>query len=302
MPPTQPQFKNKRIAIFGAGWLGTEIAKEALRMGMEVTTLTRNPETSARLRDFGVKNPLAAKLTASEWHGEVPREQDFVVNCVSSSGNGLEGYRESYVLGNRSILEWAGKTHLASFVYTGSTSVYTQTDGSTVDESSPTPDPSPSGAILLEAEALLEGHSPFRSTNVLRLGGLYGPGRHYLLNQLREGSGELAGRGDLLLNLLHLEDAVSAVFAALANGLEGFQKFNATDGNPSTKQEIVSWMAGKLGMPTPTFNPDATTARSPIRQSRGTIPSRIVSNKKLREELRWEPKYPSFREGYEALL
>ena len=302
MPTTQSQFENKKIAILGAGWLGGEVAKEAVDMGMEATTLTRNPETSERLAAMGVQHPVTAQIEDTSWHGQISPQQDFVVNCVSSAGNGLEGYRQSYILGNQSVLDWAGVSHPARFIYTGSTSVYSQTDGSTVDESSPTPDPSPAGAILLEAESLLYENSPFAYTATLRLGGLYGPGRHYLLNLLREGATELPGRGDLLLNLLHLEDAVSAVFAVLANQDAPFGLYNATDGNPSMKSEIVNWLSNQLGRPAPTFNPDATPARSPIRQSRGTIPNRIVSNKKLREELGWKPKYRNFKAGYERLL
>ena len=303
MTVTQSHFENKKLLLFGAGWLGKAVATQALKMGMKVTTLTRNPETSENLAKLGVQHTITDQLHENSWHHKIPKDHDFIVNSVSSAGNGLEGYRTSYLQGNQSILNWIGQDpHPAKFIYTGSTSVYSQHDGSTVDESSPTPEPSQAGSILLKAEQLLKENSPFSQTHVLRLGGLYGPNRHYLLNFLRQGAKELPGRGDLLLNLLHLEDAASAIFASLQSQNAGFHLFNVTDGNPFTKTEIVNWLAEQLHLPTPTFNPDISPARSPIRQSGGKVPNRNISNAKIRKELDWEPIYQSFKEGYEALL
>ena len=303
MTVTQSHFENKKILLFGAGWLGSAVAIQALKMGMEVTTLTRNPETSENLAKLGIQHTITDQLQETTWHSKISRDQDFIVNCVSSAGNGLEGYRTSYLKGNQSILNWCGKDpHPAKFIYTGSTSVYSQHDGSSVDENSPTPEPSEAGSILLDAEKLLKDNSPFTQTHVLRLGGLYGPNRHYLLNFLRQGAKELPGQGDLLLNLLHMEDATSAIFASLQSNQPGFHLFNVTDGNPSTKTEIVNWLAQQLHIPAPTFNPNITPSRSPIRQSGGKVPNRKISNAKIQKELGWEPSYETFKEGYENLL
>jgi nucleoside-diphosphate-sugar epimerase len=303
MNQTQSHFHNKKIAIFGAGWLGTSVVQNALNLGMQVSTLTRNPEKSSQLTQLGVHNTITAQLHEDKWHDRIPHDQDYVVNCVSSAGNGLAGYRTSYLDGNASLLQWAGTTpHPAKFIYTGSTSVYSQSDGSTVHENSPTPEPSEAGQILLQTENLLQTQSPFSQTHILRLGGLYGPNRHYLLNLLRNETTELPGRGDLLLNLLHLEDATSAIFASLQAELPGFHLFNVTDGNPATKTEIVHWLAQQLHIPTPTFNPDITPSRSPIRQSAGKVPNRKISNAKICSKLGWNPQYPSFQHGYEALI
>lgn len=303
MNQTQSHFHNKKIVVFGAGWLGTSIVQNALELDMEVTTLTRNPERSLELNKLGVHTTITAQLHETNWHDQITPDQDYIVNCVSSAGNGLEGYRTSYLDGNTSILQWAGtQAHPAKFVYTGSTSVYSQSDGSTVHEDSPTPEPSEAGQILLQAENLLQTQSPFSQTHILRLGGLYGPNRHYLLNLLRKGATELPGRGDLLLNLLHLEDATSAIFASLQANLPACHLFNVTDGNPATKADIVHWLAQQLDIPTPTFNPDITPSRSPIRQSGGKVPNRIISNQKICSVLGLNPKYPNFQHGYKALI
>ena len=144
-------------------------------------------------------------------------------------------------------------------------------------------------------------YSPFKNAAILRLGGLYGPNRHYLLNMLREGITEIPGRGDLQLNLLHLEDAASAVFAALGQST-GKQKYNVTDGNPVEKQKLVIWIAQQLGCVAPSFNPESQPKRSPIRRASGVIPSRKVDTSKIRTSLGWTPEFPDFKSGYRNLL
>ena len=297
----QHQFNGRCIAILGTGWLGQHIARQALGMGMEVSTLTRNPETSAVLKGMGVQHAITAQIQDNTWHRQLNREQDYVVNCVSAGGRGLEGYRQSYLEGNRSILEWAGPEHPARFAYTSSTSVYPQTDGRSVDESSPTGNASEAGKILLEAESLVLEHTSFAQATVLRLAGLYGPDRHYLLNLLRDGATEFPGRGDLLLNLLRLEDAASAVFAALQDSA-GRETYNVTDGSPVEKQTLVNWLANQLDRPPPEFNPDKQPTRSPIRRTSGSIPSRRIDTSKIRDALGWKPAFPDFRTGYKDLV
>ena len=303
---TQHHLQGKRIAILGAGWLGTHLAGQAINHGMHVSTLTRNPATSEKLYDLGVHQPITAQLHEATWHNKLLREQDFVVNCVSSAGGGIKGYRLSYLEGNRSILAWAGSKHPASFVYTGSTSVYPQVDGQIVDETTSTEGASESGQVLLETERLIRENSLFARNTILRLGGLYGPGRHYLLDRLKEGVKEIPGSGDSLLNLLHLDDACSAIWATLSqdgnDSREPVEIFNVTDGNPSTKANIVEWLAEQLGCPTPLFNPNAQSGRSLIRNSKGKAPNRRIDNRKIRIECGWAPTHLTHRDGYRDLL
>ena len=195
-----------------------------------------NTKTSDELIDLGVKCTITAKIQEYTWHRQLDLRQDYVVNCVSAGGGGLEGYRTSYLEGMKSILKWAGLQHPANFVYTGSTSVYPQTDGQTVDEKSSTEGTSESGSILLETEEAPDGIFSFKNAAILRLGGLYGPNRHYLLNMLKEGITEIPGQGDLQLNLLHLEDAASAVFAALGT-IHWETKIQCHRRQPSRKTE-----------------------------------------------------------------
>jgi len=88
------------------------------------------------LRAAGIK-PLIADITQAEALAKLPRDYDWVVNCVSSSHGGAEDYRRVYLQGMRNLVEWLGVAPLRRFIYTSSTSVYGQTDGSIVTEASP---------------------------------------------------------------------------------------------------------------------------------------------------------------------
>ena len=185
----------KHLVVFGAGYVGAEVARQATARGLRVTALTRNPAKAATLRAFGVET-IVADLAGDGWHTHpaLAGGADFALNCVSSGGGGIDGYRRSYVDGMSSILAWAHRVPVGTLVYTSSTSVYPQDGGVRIDENAPTDGAGESGQILVEAENLLLawGGRGF----VLRLVGIYGPQRHYLLDQLREGGGAVAGRGD----------------------------------------------------------------------------------------------------------
>lgn len=133
----------------------------------------------------------------------------------------------------------------------------------------------------------------------LRLAGIYGPGRHYLLDQLKRGTGEIPGSGDYALNMIHLEDIVAAICAALGSGAPS-GIYNITDDTPAKKAEVLNHLAEKLHMPAPVFNPAKVSER--LKRRGGQMPHRYVSNAKAKRYFVWQPKYPSFREGYAALL
>src|SRR3954470_7596774 len=111
----------KRLVIFGCGYVGTAVAGAAIARGMRVTALTRNAAKAVGLRTRGIETVIA-DLATSAWHEQIAGGADCVLNCVSSGGGGLEGYRRSYVDGMASILAWARRGGPAqTIVYTSST-------------------------------------------------------------------------------------------------------------------------------------------------------------------------------------
>jgi len=290
----------KRLVIFGCGYVGSALAQAALTAGMRVEALTRNPDKAAALRAAGLAKVVVADLATSEWHTQVEPGLDFVVNTVSSGGP--ESYRSSYVGGMQSILGWASATArpVGTILYTSSTAVYPQGGGAVVDETADAPGATPNGAIIRESELLLENAPASACARwfILRLAGIYGPGRHHLLDQLREGATTLNGSGAHRLNLAHRDDIVAAILAALsAPTTVGSGIFNVADTAPALRAEVVAWLAGQLGRAAPAF--DGTTT---VRRGGAPMPDRIISSAKIQRMLGWQPRYPDYRAGFENLL
>lgn len=294
-------FSGKRLVIFGCGYVGSAVAQAALAAGARVEALTRNPEKAAALRAHGLTQVVVAELSSPDWHGQIAGGPDFVVNCVSAGG-GSDGYRQSYVAGLQSILAWAGRggAPIGTLVYTSSTSVYPQGHGMVVDEFAPAEGGTPNGRTIRESEILLQSApaSAVRRHFILRLAGIYGPGRHHLLDQLRTGAAALGGSGDYHLNLAHREDIVAAILACLVAPPEvASEIFNVADTAPVRRAEVVAWLAARLDRPVPAFD-GGTTAR----RAGAPMPDRIISSGKIQRVLGWRPQFPDYRAGFENLL
>jgi len=292
---TQCYFAGRRLIVVGAGYVGGELARRAAGLGMQVTALTRNAAQGAVLHAAGIK-VVTADLAGEEWHREINPEAHYVVNCVSSGGGGLEGYRHSYVAGMQSLLRWAAAGRIGTVLYTSSTSVYPQGDGAVIDETAPTGADNDRAALLVETEELLRSSRAAEGWFILRIAGIYGPGRHHLLEQLRAG-GVLPGVGLHRLNLAHRDDICAAILATLSAGSDlKDEVFNVADDAPATKQEVASWLAAQLGRPEPRFDPAMASAR------RAIVPDRVILNRKLKQLTDWTPAFPDFRVGYRAIL
>lgn len=288
-------FSGKRLVIFGCGYVGAAVARWGSTVGLEVTALTRNAATALLLREVGVET-VVADLASEAWHDAIAGAPDFALNCVSSGGGGTEAYRHSYLAGMDSIVAWAlAKGRIGTFVYTSSTSVYAQGEGAVVDETSSAVSANERAQVLREAE--VRGSNPDASTRwfVLRLAGIYGPGRHHLLEQVQ--TGEVGGRGDYHLNLIHRDDAVAAVAACFAAPATVRNEIvNLADDGAARKAEIVSWLADRLGLPAPHFTGEPAGGR------RAVTPDRVIANGKAKALLGWHPRYATFRDGYASLL
>jgi nucleoside-diphosphate-sugar epimerase len=286
----------RHLVIFGCGYVGTAVAQWAMSAGLRVTALTRNASAAVWLRDMGVF-PVVADLATDAWHSQIGDAPDFAINCVSSGGGGIEGYRHSYLRGMESIVTWAKANRgVGTFVYTSSTSVYPQGDGVTVDETMVAAPATDRAQILIEVEEAVKARpQPWERFFILRLAGIYGPGRHALLEQVR--AGEVSGNGDHHLNLIHRDDIVAAVAACLTapKGVAS-DVFNVADDGHATKAEIVHWLAEKVSVSDPTFT------GAPAGSRRQVTPDRVIANAKLKTMLGWRPRHPTFREGYASLL
>jgi nucleoside-diphosphate-sugar epimerase len=216
----------------------------------------------------------------------LPAAFDVVVYAASTGGGGPEAYALAYDVGVKRALAWAAAVGAQTFVFTSSTGVYRQDDGRIVDEESVVGGAPTADAILGGERAVL--NSGFAKARVLRFGGLYGPGRHHLVDQLRRGEHVIGGRVDHYINYLHRDDAASALLAALVAGPDGARVYNVGDGCPVTKEALARWIAKRLGQPEPVFDPSAPAGPRVAKGGR-TQPSRIVATGRIRAELGWKP-------------
>jgi nucleoside-diphosphate-sugar epimerase len=295
-----------RVLIVGCGYVGVPLGAELVRLGHEVFGLRRNPAAENELKAAGIQ-PLFADVTKLEELNKLPREFDWVVNCVAAGGD-AENYREIYLNGTKNLIEWLACGDEAQrrpapnppkkFVYTSSTSVYAQNDGSQVKESSPTEPAAETSKILVETEKVLldaAAQKKFPAV-ILRVAGIYGPDRGHWFKQFLKDTAHIEGDGSRCLNMIHRDDLVGCIIAALKNGRAG-EIYNAADDEPVSQLHFFQWLAQAVDKPLPPSAPE----NSGENRRRGATNKR-VSNRKLKMELGHQFKYPTFRQGYSAEL
>ena len=275
-----------RILIAGCGYVGQATADVFHAAGWTVEGWTRSAESAAKLSTkpypvYAINVADRAQVYARA--GMV----DAVIHCASSGGGGLDAYRQVYLNGARSLLDrFAG----SKVIFTSSTSVYAQRDGSWVTEKSETKPARETGRILLETEQLVLAQGGV----VARLAGIYGPGRSALLSKFLAGSAIIDPENDRFINQVHRDDIATALFLLLDRPSPAREIYNVVDDQPILQSECYRWLAAKLNRPIPPMG------RSTAAPKRGASNKR-VSNAKLRH-LGWIPRYPTFAEAMEKSI
>lgn len=287
-----------RALIVGCGFVGTALGRQLAAEGWDVRGVKRDP---SGLPEEIV--PVAADVTdagtlAGALAGALPGDLDVLVYAVSADARTREAYRAAYVDGLRSVMSvlLEGGPLPDRLLFVSSTAVYGSHDGAWVDETSPTEPTSFRGRIMLEAETLaLAGGGTGVPGKVLRLGGIYGPGRDRLLSRVRRGEALCPPGGPYHTNRIHRDDA-AGILAHLANpsrtGLRDV--YLGVDRDPAPYCDVIRWLAERMGAPEPGAGDD------------GSLDRRKRSNKRCRSdrivESGYSFRYPSFRDGYGALL
>jgi nucleoside-diphosphate-sugar epimerase len=286
-----------RVLIVGCGYVGLPLGAALVARGHHVVGLRRSPAAEAEMRAAGIE-PAYADITDRPSLDPLPLPFDWVVNCVASGGGGLKDYRHTYLEGTRHLLDWLGASPPAKFIYTGSTGVYGQTDGADVDETSPTKPVSATARTLVTTERVLLKTARERGfpAIVLRLAGIYGPARGYWLRQFIAGEARMEGEGRRILNMVHRDDVVGAILTVCERGQAG-EVYNVVDDAPVTQRGFFTWLATRLNRPLPPAIPEDGVAK----RKRG-LTNKRVSNRKLKVELGYQFRYPTFREGFEPEL
>jgi len=276
------------VLIAGCGDVGSRLATQLLAAGWEVQGLRRDV---SRLPDgvIGIAGDLFKEDCPENWpFGAV----DYLVYCAAATDHDEAGYRAAYVQGLQNVLSWLNDFGQVPerLLFVSSSSVYGQQEGELVDENSETVASGSSGRLMLEAEQVaLNSGIP---ASIVRLTGIYGPGREWLLTQVRRGY-RVAVEPPLYGNRIHADDAAGLMAVLLQAAHQGTPLqdiYIGVDDAPAPLAEVVAWLREYLGVTE--WADDASVRRTG---------SKRCSNARAKA-LGWTPKYPSYREGYAAIL
>jgi nucleoside-diphosphate-sugar epimerase len=228
---------SERIAIIGCGYVGSALGAALVRRGHHVIGTTTSPDRAAELTALGIAPNVVEHAAVDRLH-QVLCDRDVVFLTVAPRARG-ERYADVYLAGVRHVLSAARDTCVRRIIYTSSTRVYAQDDGSWVDETAPTEPADEDGRTLLDAEReLLDGarsNTPKAiAATVVRLAGIYGPGRDSAV-RIRSAAGTERGDGDVYVNLVHVDDIVMALAALLPTRHHGV--LNLADDRPELRRE-----------------------------------------------------------------
>jgi nucleoside-diphosphate-sugar epimerase len=275
-----------RILIAGCGYVGQAVADLFHAAGWTVEGWTHSAESAARLsaNPYPVRGVDVSRRTQVAEHGGM---FDAVIHCASSRGGDAETYRQVYLDGARNLLETFPGSKL---LFTSSTSVYAQSDGSWVTQESETKPVRETSRILLETEKLVLDQRGI----VARLAGIYGPRRSALLSKFLEGTAMIDPENDRFVNQVHRDDIATGLFFLLGREAEGAQIYNVVDDQPILQSECYRWLAQRLNRPLPPIG------KSKGPRKRGDSNKRM-SNARLRR-LGWTARYPTFVEAMEKSI
>jgi nucleoside-diphosphate-sugar epimerase len=273
-----------RVVIAGCGDVGTEVGLRLAAAGHSVVGVRRSPE---RLPPaiIGVRGDLAAGHL-----DELPDDVALVVYAAAPADGSEAAYLATYLAGPRHLLDALARVRARPrrLLFVSSTAVYGVDDGSWVDEDTPTSPGSVTGEVLVAAEQAVLERAP--EPAVVRLSGIYGPGRTRLLDRVREGPA-VAPDPPVYANRIHRDDAAGALVHLLTRSEEPASCYVGSDYAPAALGEVMGWLAGQLDVPPP--------PTGPVERSRG-------GNKRCRNDrlvaTGFAFTFPTYREGYAAVL
>ena len=277
----------KHLVIVGCGDVGIALGRRMLEAGWQVSGLRREP---GQLPDgFG---RIAADLANAQRPADWPARVDYLVYCPAAGRRDAELYRRLYVEGLNNVVGWLKdrRQKPRHLLQVSSTAVYGQSEGEWITENSAALADSPTAPLLVKAEDVaLRSGVP---ASVVRLAGIYGPGRTRLIEQVRNGL-HVPSSPEQYTNRIHRDDAAGLLAHLLLQADQGellAPCYIGVDDEPAPLHEVTQWLAEQLGVNLLEEGPTANR-----------LGSKRCSNELARES-GWEPQYPSYREGYASML
>lgn len=270
--------------VIGCGYLGHRVAAKWRDDGHEVFVLTRSADKAEQFRADGL-HPIIGDIMQPDTL-RFPAQISTCLYAIALDRSGPHSKREVYVDGLKNILA-APTFQPDRVIYISSTSVYGQAEGDPIDETSETAPTLENGQICLAAETSVRQQTQL-PWNVLRLSGIYGPGRLLARKEKLAARETLPGNPEGWLNLIHVDDACQAVLACEAHPEAINELFLISDDRPIRRKEYYTLLAEQFGAPAPVFG-DMTTNLG-----------KRCDNSKARERIGFTPSFPSIAEGLPA--
>lgn len=276
--------------VFGCGFLGCRVARRWAARGDRVFAVTRSDERFAEFESLGLV-PLRADVTRAETLENLP-QCETVLYAIGWDRRAGQSRHQVYVEGLENVLQRLPPP--AKLIFVSSTGVYGHADGAWVDETSPCRPRREASIAIHAAEQVLGRHWLASRAVILRMAGMYGPGRMLRLDELR-GQSPMPVAANSFLNLIHVDDA-ARIIEAVADRVDPPELFNVSDGQPADRREYFSFGAKLFGLPPPEFVEPAAAADS----QRHDGENKRVCSRKLFNCLGIQLQYPSCREGWAA--
>lgn len=271
----------KQVLLAGCGDLGTEVGLRLIAGGAAVTGVRRRAELLPE--SFAQQS-----VDLREGFPVVGDDVDLVVVALTAEERTAEAYRAAYLEGLRNVLDAIDVSAAdPRIVLVSSTAVYDVDDDSIVDETTPATGRSATGGVLLETEQLLRERVP--GGVILRLGGIYGPGRERLLDQVRQGGIRVSPESPFT-NRIHRDDAARAILH-LGSIDSPPSVVLGVDDEPVRLGDVLRFLATEMGAEEPGSGSSGHSAAGSKRLSNALLHS-----------TGFEFTYPTFREGYRAVL
>lgn len=271
-----------RILIAGCGYVGCALGTLLAAEGHTVFGLRRDTATLPE-----AIRPVAADLARPVVTEALPGGLDSVLYTASADDPNDAAYRSAYVDGPRNLLDALSsrQTSVRRLIFTSSTGVYAQSNGEWVDETSPAEPEGHTGRLLLEGERVALG-GPFPAT-VLRLAGIYGPGRTRSIGRALEVPAD--GESPVYTNRIHRDDCAGALrHLMLLRHAEPL--YIGVDHEPADRRLVAEWVSARLGVP-----PRESSSGLPRRTNKRCSNARLVASG-------YSFRYLTFREGFAGLL
>jgi nucleoside-diphosphate-sugar epimerase len=281
------------VLVVGPGWLGGAVAEALTGQGALVWTLQRSVPTPPSVPGSHPITPLQGDIrlppTQAPWVDALPASIDHVVVCIAPSRHAGDGYQATYPAAVAGSLAIAEARHSRSITYTSSTGVYGRADGAWSLETDPIVARDERQEALLEAEQILRrSETTGLGRTVLRVAGLYGPGR----DPAPRFSGRMpTGASDVWCNFSWRDDVVSAISHIIRNPEPGAARvFNCADGVPLRASTIARALGAK---------PSAPGSAEDIAVAPGRSNQRITAD--ALRATGWAPRMSTVLDGLEAL-